>query len=83
MARAAKTGSSFMLNMMIRADAARTRIRRASSNPDTVGRLISITQMSGRSATNAHSPLSASAASSSTISGSSANTVRQPEATMG
>ena len=36
-----------MLNMMMRADASRPRMRRASSNPDTVGRLISSTQISG------------------------------------
>src|SRR5689334_20245147 len=72
-----------MLNMMMRADASCARTRRASSNPDTVGRLISITQISGRSAVNTRSPLSASEASSSTISGSSARTARQPEATMG
>ena len=36
-----------MLNMMMRADASRPRRRRASSNPETVGRLMSSTQMSG------------------------------------
>ena len=61
-----RAGSSFMLNMMRRADPSRARMRRASSNPDTVGRLMSITQMSGCSAVKARSPLSASQASSST-----------------
>ena len=36
-----------MLNMMMRANSSRARMRRANSNPDTVGRLMSITQTSG------------------------------------
>ena len=82
MARAANTGSSFMLNMMIRAEASRARRRRASSNPETVGRLMSSTQISGCRSPNTRSPLSASEASSMSISGSSANRARHPEATM-
>ena len=38
-----------MLNMMMRAAASRARILRASSNPETPGRLMSRTQISGRS----------------------------------
>ena len=71
-----------MLNMMMRADASRPRMRRASSNPDTVGRLISSTQISGCCSPNTRSPLSASEASKMSISGSSANRARHPEATM-
>ena len=46
-----------MLNMMMRASGARSRMRRASSKPETVGRLMSITQRSGRSTMKTHSPL--------------------------
>ncbi|MGY4597222.1 hypothetical protein ACVWXL_004968 [Bradyrhizobium sp. GM22.5] len=72
-----------MLNMMIRASGARSRMRRASSKPDTVGRLMSMIERSGRSTMKTHSPSSASAASKISISPSSASTARQPEATMG
>ena len=83
MARAANMGSSFMLNTMMRAVSSWARILRASSKPETPGKLMSTMQTSGRSATKAFSPLSASGVSTIVTSGVPASNARQPEATIG